>query len=248
MAGEGAILRKAREEKGWTYNDVEESIKIRVRYLDAMEREDYDILPGPIYTKGFLRTYSRLLGLNPEEIVNHYLSSVDQHEEPQVHAPLTPIQTTPVWFKPMVLLVMAVFAIAVVIGLTIFSGDDPEGSNFTPAPLPSAPQTDTQGNNGDGTAVPSDDPGITYEGLVAELTFTENCWLRVKVDGNIVIDGMRHAGQTETLQGTRLIEFDTIGNAGGMTIKLNGKDLPPLGKSREVVENYVITEQTLNNL
>ncbi|KUO66582.1 MAG: hypothetical protein APF84_17295 [Gracilibacter sp. BRH_c7a] len=250
MAGEGVILKKAREEKGWTYSDVENNIKIRVRYLEAMENEDYEILPGPIYTKGFLRNYSRLLGLNPEEIVNYYLSSIDQHTEPVVYAPLKPIRSTPVWFKPIILIVMAVFTIVLVVGISYLSqGDkDPNGSSFTPTPLPTAPQTSDPGEDGKDTEQPPDESPVVYEGLVAELSFTEDCWLRVRVDGNVVIDGMRRAGVTETLQGTKLIEFLTVGNAGGLTITLNGKEIPPLGASREPVYDYVITEETLEDL
>lgn len=248
MAGEGVILKKAREEKGWSYKDVENSIKIRVRYLEAMENEYYDILPGPIYTKGFLRNYSRLLGLNPEEIVNYYLSSVDQHTEPEVYAPLKPIRSTPVWFKPIVFIVMAVFAVVIVVGISFLSqgGNEPNGSGFTPTPLPTAPETSPP--DGEGTEQPTDQSPVVYEGLVAELTFTEDCWLRVRVDGTIVIDGMRPAGATETLQGTKLIEFLTIGNAGGLTIKLNGKEIPPLGASGEAIFSYDITEETLENM
>ncbi len=72
MAGEGLNMRKAREEKGWSHHDVEDAIKIRVRYLEALENEQYDVLPGPTYSKGFLRTYARHLGLNSDEIINLY--------------------------------------------------------------------------------------------------------------------------------------------------------------------------------
>ncbi|MFA6807806.1 MAG: helix-turn-helix domain-containing protein, partial [Eubacteriales bacterium] len=67
MAGEGEILRKTREEKGWSYEDVENNIKIRKLYLQALEEENYSILPGKTYTKGFLRTYSKFLGLKSED-------------------------------------------------------------------------------------------------------------------------------------------------------------------------------------
>lgn len=251
MAGEGAILRKAREEKGWSYKEVEASTKIRIRYLEAMENEEYDILPGPTYTKGFLRNYSRLLGLNPEEIVEYYNASLDTGPEPETHLPLTPIQSTPVWFKPIVLIAMAVFAVAVVFGITYFSklNDRPPVSEYT-TPIPSAPSSGEQNNgqsNMDEEEKTEEQP-VQYEGLVAELSFNEDCWLQVKVDGVMVIDGMRNSGTTEMLQGTNLIEFVTIGNAGGLSITLNGKEIPPLGESRQPVWNYVISEETLKTL
>ena len=87
-----------------------------------------------------------------------------------------------------------------------------------------------------------------YEGLVAELSFHENCWLRVKVDGVLVQDGTLKAGTNKVFEATEQIEFVSVGNAGGFEIKLNGKTLPPLGKSGDVINNYVLTKDILNNL
>lgn len=260
MAGEGAILRKTREEKGLSYEDVENSIKIRVRYLQALENEEYDILPGTTYTKGFLRTYARYLGINPEEVIECYNASFQRKTEPEVHPPLTPISSTPVWFKPIVLLVMALFAVAVVIGITYISQtrESPLASDYIPAPLPTTPQTNNQdslnldkekaGTTGQNADISNSNqvvPPVKYEGLVAELIFTEDCWLVVKADGKTVLEGMNAAGTTRTLQAKNRIEFVTIGNAGGLSLKLNGVQLPSLGRSKEVLHNYVLTEEIL---
>lgn len=252
MAGEGNLLRKAREEKGWTYHDVEESIKIRARYLEALEEEEYNILPGSTYTKGFLRTYSKHLG------INLYKCSLDLEPSPEIHPPLTTIQSTPVWFKPIVLIVMALLAAAIVLGITYFSktNHNPQVSDYKPAPLPTAPETQNPADSGpnvspppaENTPQPPAEAPVEYKGVVAELIFKEDCWLKVRVDGVIVQDGMSNAGTTKILQGTKRIEFLIIGNAGGVTMKLNGKEVPPLGASREVVRNYVVTEDTIKSL
>lgn len=267
MAGEGALLRSAREEKGWTYHDVEEILKIRVRYLEALENEEYSIIPGNTYSKGFLRTYAKHLGLNPQEIIDLYNSSLQIESTPDTNKPLTPIQSTPIWFKPIVLVVMALIAAVIVIGITYYSklNNNPPIGDFTPAPLPTTPQTQAPPDDGQkpsGTSEsptapespadkedsPEDQPPIIYEGIVVELTFQEDCWLKVRVDGEIVQDGMSGSGTVKVFQGTKRIEFLTIGNAGGVTMKLNGKVLPPLGASREVIRNYVVTEETVENL
>lgn len=259
MAGEGILLRQAREEKGLSYQDIENSIKIRVRYLQALENEEYNILPEKTYVRGFLRNYARHLGLNPEEIVGLFNSSLQKETPPEYHKPLTPIQSTPVWFKPIVILIMALFAIAIVIGITYLSkmNDDPKVSDYQPTPLPTAPQvqqpanenTNQNPNQNQNTTTPSDQPtGVKYEGIVAELTFKEDCWLKVRVDGVIVQDGMSAAGSTKVIQGVKRIEFLTIGNAAGVTLKLNGKEIPPLGGPKEVVRDYVVTEDTIKNL
>lgn len=64
----GPILKKAREELGLSHEDVERATKIRVRYLEAMERDDYEALPGAIYAQGFLKTYANYLDLDGEEL------------------------------------------------------------------------------------------------------------------------------------------------------------------------------------
>lgn len=77
------------------------------------------------------------------------------------------------------------------------------------------------------------------------MTFKEDCWLQVKVDGKTVVDGYKVQGETQNLQGKEKIEFVTVGNAGALMIKVNGTQLAPLGSSKQVVRNYVITPESL---
>jgi cytoskeletal protein RodZ len=65
----GERLRTAREAKGLDYYRVERDTKIRAKYLAALEGGDYAVLPGDVYSKGFLRNYALYLGLNDEEMV-----------------------------------------------------------------------------------------------------------------------------------------------------------------------------------
>ena len=68
----GEQLLAARERKGVDLYRAERDTKIRVRYLAALERGDYNELPGMVYTKGFLRNYALYLGLNPDEVLDQY--------------------------------------------------------------------------------------------------------------------------------------------------------------------------------
>ena len=63
----GERLRQAREAKGISLEQAEEGTKIRRRFLEALEAEDYGQLPGEAYVRGFLRNYAYFLGLNPDE-------------------------------------------------------------------------------------------------------------------------------------------------------------------------------------
>ena len=68
----GHILREARETKGLTLAEVQDQIRINARFLDALERGDYEMLPTPVHVRGFLRNYARFLGLDPRPLVDRY--------------------------------------------------------------------------------------------------------------------------------------------------------------------------------
>jgi cytoskeletal protein RodZ len=68
----GEKLSRARKRKGVDLIEAELATKIRAKYLEALENEDFDLLPNDIYVKGFLSTYSRYLGLDPDKIQGLY--------------------------------------------------------------------------------------------------------------------------------------------------------------------------------
>jgi cytoskeleton protein RodZ len=74
----GASLRDARGRLGLDIKEAEERTKIRARYLRALEAEQWEGLPGPAYTRGFLRTYGQLLGLDGQYLADQYR----RHHEP----------------------------------------------------------------------------------------------------------------------------------------------------------------------
>jgi transcriptional regulator with XRE-family HTH domain len=70
--GIGATLREARNRRKLDLSEVEQAIKIRVRYLRAIENEDWDVLPGGAYTRAFIRTYAVYLGLDGDRLADEY--------------------------------------------------------------------------------------------------------------------------------------------------------------------------------
>jgi cytoskeleton protein RodZ len=80
----GSSLREARMRRGFSPADVHKSVRIRERYLTALEEEHWELLPGDAYTKGFLRTYAEFLGLNGQLYIDEYNAQIAQHEEPLV--------------------------------------------------------------------------------------------------------------------------------------------------------------------
>lgn len=75
MAQVGDALRAARESRGLTLEQVEQTTRIRRVFLEALEEDRFDELPAPVYTRGFIRNYARLLGLDPDDMVAAYAAA-----------------------------------------------------------------------------------------------------------------------------------------------------------------------------
>jgi cytoskeleton protein RodZ len=73
----GEVLKRTRARRKIDIRTVEQQTKIRIKYLRALENEEWDVLPGPAYAKGFLRTYAQVLGLDGDALVDEYRRTVE---------------------------------------------------------------------------------------------------------------------------------------------------------------------------
>jgi cytoskeletal protein RodZ len=94
MPALGERFRAAREARGLTLSDVAEHIRIRSVYLAAIEDENWSAIGAPVYIRGFLRTYARFLGLEPEEVVAEFNSQASAPPPPVPTAPGAPPRTS----------------------------------------------------------------------------------------------------------------------------------------------------------
>lgn len=78
MADIGEQLRKAREEKGLSLEDIEKITKIQYRYLKDLENDEFDKLPGDFYARAFIKQYAQVVGLNGNELLNSLHSDVPE--------------------------------------------------------------------------------------------------------------------------------------------------------------------------
>ncbi len=74
MGSFGESLRREREMRGVTLEEISDNTKISVRFLDALETEQFSKLPGGIFTRSFIRSYANYLGLDPEQVLAEYQS------------------------------------------------------------------------------------------------------------------------------------------------------------------------------
>ncbi len=130
------VLANARERAGLDLRTVEERTKIRLKYLQALEDEQWDQLPSNAYAKGFLRTYAQLLGLDAEALADEFRRQV----EPGAPAgyPLTRQSRGPVGERAAeptsrarlpVALALAAAVIAILVVIAIVAGGDGDGED-----------------------------------------------------------------------------------------------------------------------
>ena len=120
--GPGAQLKAAREAAGLSLDQVAQQLKLAPRQVKALEDEDFGVLPGRTFTRGFLRNYARLLNLDPDSMVAHLpdAAHAPSLEPPPLHSTGTTIAELPSayahapsfarWLIPLVLIACIVAA------------------------------------------------------------------------------------------------------------------------------------------
>jgi transcriptional regulator with XRE-family HTH domain len=122
--GIGETLREARNRRKLDLVEVEAAIKIRVRYLQAIENEEWDVLPGGAYTRGFIRTYAGYLGLDGERLADDYRRSEDPQAGERVPKRVEPVPTGPRRSRPrlssrMLIVAVCLLLVAAAVGIAV---------------------------------------------------------------------------------------------------------------------------------
>jgi cytoskeleton protein RodZ len=135
----GNSLREARLRQGLDFPEIEQATKIRGKYLRALEEEQFEVLPGQTYVKGFLHSYSDYLGLDGQLYVDEFNSryvrgELEEEEEEQPFRPRgggTSTHSSTLPGKAVIL------TVAVIAGLTVFVFAAAKwGGNKTPPNVP----------------------------------------------------------------------------------------------------------------
>jgi len=150
----GETLRKARVEKNITFEDAERVTRIPRRYLEALELENFGILPAPVYARGFLRSYASYLGLEPRDLLPFF--PVGHVEEPVLES--LPEVTEPRTWNPSSLIAIGVVGALIVLVIALYSLGSDSNPDFR-----SEGFADTQ-NNG---VLTGDEPDAGGQGQVS---------------------------------------------------------------------------------
>jgi cytoskeleton protein RodZ len=212
----GNSLREARLRQHLDFPEIEQSTKIRGKYLRALEDEQFDVLPAQTYVKGFLRSYAEYLGLDGQLYVDEYNSRFVVGEE---EAPARPRRSAPplprgVQVQSRVVL-LTLLGIAAVTALVIVAWTRGEPQKKEPVGLGATPAQ---------TAI-AVKPRVTTSAVRLIVTAKRgNCWLEVhsgSATGRILFQGTLERGQRKLFSGHKLwITLDRPENLGTV---LNGR-------------------------
>jgi len=238
----GTWLRRQREVRGVELRDIAERTKISLRYLEAMEEDRFDILPAPVFAKGFLREYARHVGLSPDEVVNHFLAA---HEPPPGEPEPMPAREGSVaarsWMQVVLLALAGLLLLGLVALLGYWAERRRERTVAEQPPSIAAPLTPAT------TAPP---PPAERQAAPLELTldFVEDCWVELVIDGSRRLAELRVQGESLQVQAQQSIQLVKLGNARGVQAQLNGKPVRLWGPDEIVVSNVTIDLETARRL
>lgn len=233
----GEHLKREREMRGVSLEEISAATRISTRFLEALENEQWERLPGGVFNRGFVRAVAHFLGLSEENLVAEYAMATD--DKPQVAVWLDaaaprPGRRTGIWVAAVLVGVGAAawFAYRQAIPW-MNAGREPvpavPSSATAPVPAavpaPSAPGVQPAALP-EAAAPPSSTP------LELKIEAGRPTALTVIADGKTVFEGRIEAGEQKMFQARQRFDV-SAGNASALLLDLNGRTVPPLGPPGE---------------
>ena len=260
MENIGETLRNKRYEKMLTLKEIEQNTRIRRRYLEAMENEEWDIFPGLVYLKGFVKTYCRYLGLDEKDIIialeGRLTPSPPAQPLPEkIDLPGRPRRKVAflLGFIAIIVLLVSHFIYTEYFDLPLTNPNAgipsvTDNGDKTPPP-PADPAVSPTGDMSPGVA--DNNPGnpAAVENTPTELkslslrikVINYKCWVIVKNGTQLVFEGTMQKGEEKMF--TDLPEiYMGLGNAGDVEVYINEEKLDLLGGKGEVVYKKFVIE------
>ncbi|MBI5746173.1 MAG: helix-turn-helix domain-containing protein [Nitrospirae bacterium] len=255
----GEYLKKIRGEKGISLEDLSSKTRINIKCLKALEENDFARIPVKVFARGFLRAYARALALDEKEILTLFDNSSREYYENK---------SANEWLKEkkeiqvekdtkknsFILSLVAGGFLLILIMFIIFHsigsrrGDQSVDSSLEEVIIPPSPPVKESGSLVQEERI-SDD--IQAEGpqvkvppreMLLEVEATEDTWVSAKIDDGIIKEALLKPGDKVVWKASNKFLL-TLGNAGGVNLKWNGKPLEPLGPRGRVIRNYPLQRE-----
>jgi cytoskeletal protein RodZ len=221
----GGSLREARLKRGLSPADVQKAIRIRDRYLQALEEERWELLPGDAYVKGFLRTYADFLGLDGSLYVDEYNSRFAHPDEPQLVPERFARGERRVRRAGLLRPAVAVGALLAVVAAVVawqLNGSSPSsapGNQTTTQPTTTGSTTTTRKHH-------SPPPPVALPSRAVLVASRGSCWLEVRqgdATGALIYENTLQQGQKLPVKLTSGPVWIRIGLPANLDIRLGGK-------------------------
>ncbi len=257
----GQFLRKEREKRNISLEAVAKVTRITRENLEALEKDDFQVISAPVFVRGFLRNYANYLGLDPKEVIARYDAQTDLLPVPQDREPPPP---PPRAENPIFRTLLFLSILLAGVAFSFFYYQKTSGPPSAPPPsaevapllapgiqpspskvAPTKEKTETQALPLEKGKKPSDklqtattplpDKDQTKEqGHVLRAVASEKTWMRIVADDRKVSDVLLQPRETSTWTAQRKFSI-TLGNAGGVELFFNGTSQGRLGNSGAVV-------------
>jgi len=271
----GARLKKIRQERGLSLEDIQKKTKVHLNVLRAIEGDSLSNL-SPIYLKGFIKIYCNCLGLDPKE----YLGESNQSHKPVLNAtvgrdigerPEKPVVfakkevsvklgaiKSPVGLKKIIVLVLLVVIFIFLTGnlIKVISSWRKRVSLKAKVfiPVPAAKITrkllpKEVINRSLAKNIPKQlkSQKELSLGFILGIFARDTSWVSAKVDGKLVFHGELARGKSETWQAKEKIEL-SLGDAGAIELQVNEQRFTKLGRRGQSLKNIVINKEGLKIL
>jgi hypothetical protein len=226
----GLELRQARERRGLTAHELSDITKISPRVLKAIETCNESALPAAVYTRAFVKTYAKEIGLNPEDTVRRYMAQFDPPED--LAPPLPAPDPAPAAARPnlihfantlgrgrpsgtvaVAIVVLAIGALAATLG-SRWSGPIPSPQPVIAASLvpDAAPQPVPVGTSGTSPT----------NGLHLVIAPTGPCWMQATTGGNRLFGALLNPGERRSVDAASEVTL-RIGDPAACAFTINGK-------------------------
>jgi cytoskeleton protein RodZ len=224
----GERLKREREMREVSMDELTKATRISARFVEALENEDWAKLPGGVFGHGFVRTIARYLGLNEEALLGEYDSARAEHLAAAPPKLEERIPSPPKWLP-----VLAVFLLLVLVAGLFYAGryswhryaayrDAKKSAAVSSAIPPRVGSTSLEAGEHSSSGASST--------ALLDLSVSTSASTRVRIlaDNKLLLDTELPAGETRHFSANQQFEV-TAGDSSAVLLELNGRAMPPLG-------------------
>lgn len=234
MASLGQDLKQEREKRGISLEEISRSTRISYRFLQAIENDNYDLLPGGFFNKAFLRAYLQYLGLEEKPYLDRYETIYRQKiTAPKKEAQKNQTIKTFPWVR--IFFTFLILAVGLGFLYLLFQLRPKSEPVITRAIMVEPTKLPVQIVEEKKETKPEPITEINMK-----IDFHQKTWIQIYADGVLRLDGLKNPGDTFEVTASKEILLH-LGNAGGLTYTLNGFKGRSFGRPGVVVKNIRIT-------